>query len=375
MCFGRVFVDHEHEVIESLGFRPGQRALEVGVGTGISLDAYPPYIHLTAIDPSDSMLAHAVTKTKENNWRHIDLRNGDAQALEFPDNSFDWVLTFHVMTVVPDPRRMMSEMIRVCKPGGRIVVITHFASPNQTVCVQGAPGTGKTAVGLHRVAYLLYAHKEQVTRRGVIVVGPNLAFLSYIRNVLPALGELDVSQATITDLVASVPVRGADSDEAALVKGDARMAEVLRRALWASIRPPGETLVVARGARRWRVPTHEIESLAAELRERGVRYGSGRELLGHRIAHVILTQMEAAGETCDDRTHDAVRRSAPVRACVTSSGPKSTRSGWYSGCFRRRENWRGTLLACCRRPSRRRSRGRRRRAVPGRPAGAVPTWC
>ncbi|HMD93481.1 MAG TPA: ATP-binding domain-containing protein [Trebonia sp.] len=196
------------------------------------------------------------------------------------------------------------------------------ADAGQTVCVQGAPGTGKTAVGLHRVAYLLYAYKEQVTRRGVIVVGPNLAFLSYIRNVLPALGELDVSQTTITDLVASVPVRGTDSDEAALVKGDARMAEVLRRALWASVRPPAQPLMVARGARRWRVPAYEIESLAAELRERGVRYGSGRELLGHRIAHVILTQMEAAGETCDDRTHDAVRRSAPVRACVDEVWPK-----------------------------------------------------
>jgi phosphatidylethanolamine/phosphatidyl-N-methylethanolamine N-methyltransferase len=135
--FGRVFVDHEHEVIESLGFRPGQRALEVGVGTGISLDAYPPYIHLTAIDPSASMLAHAVTKTQENNWGHIELRSGDAQALEFPDNSFDWVLTFHVMTVVPDARRMMSEMIRVCKPGGRIVVISHFASPNPLLYVFG----------------------------------------------------------------------------------------------------------------------------------------------------------------------------------------------------------------------------------------------
>src|SRR5579875_2510094 len=174
------------------------------------------------------------------------------------------------------------------------------ADASQTVCVQGAPGTGKTAVGLHRVAYLLYAHKEQVTRRGVIVVGPNLAFLSYIRNVLPALGELDVTQTTITDLVASVPVR----------------------ALWASVRPPAGPLVVARGSRRWRVAAHEIEALTAELRERGVRYGTGRELLGHRIAHVILTQMEAAGETCDDRTHDAVRRSAPVRACVGEVWPK-----------------------------------------------------
>jgi DNA helicase IV len=196
------------------------------------------------------------------------------------------------------------------------------ADASRTVCVQGAPGTGKTAVGLHRVAYLLYAYKEQVTRRGVIVVGPNLAFLSYIRNVLPALGELDVTQTTVTELVASVPVRAADSDEAGQVKGDARMAEVLRRALWAAITPPADALVVPRGSRRWRVPAHEVTALADELRNRGVRYGAGRELLGHRIAHVVLTKMEAAGETCDDRTHDAVRRSAPVRACVDRVWPK-----------------------------------------------------
>jgi len=135
--FGRVFVDHEHQVIESLGFRPGQQALEVGVGTGISLDAYPPYIHLTGIDPAASMLEHAVAKTRENNWGHIDLRPGDAQALEFPDNSFDWVLTFHVMTVVPDARRMMSEMIRVCKPGGRIILVSHFASSSPLLYLLG----------------------------------------------------------------------------------------------------------------------------------------------------------------------------------------------------------------------------------------------
>ena len=191
-----------------------------------------------------------------------------------------------------------------------------------TVCVQGAPGTGKTAVGLHRVAYLLYAYKEQVTRRGVIVVGPNLAFLSYIRNVLPALGELDVMQTTVTELVASVPVRAADTDEAATVKGDARMSQVLHRALWASIVPPSEPLVLSRGTRRLRVPASQIEALADELRARGVRYGTGRELLEHRIAHVILTQLEAAGETCDDRTHDSVRRSVPVRKCVAQVWPK-----------------------------------------------------
>jgi DNA helicase IV len=213
----------------------------------------------------------------------------------------------------------MRDIVATIQPEQDDIVRADAAT---TVCVQGAPGTGKTAVGLHRVAYLLYAHKEQVTRRGVVVVGPNLAFLSYIRNVLPALGELDVTQTTVADLVASTPIRGADTDQAATLKGDARMAEVLRRALWASIRPPAQALVLSRGSRRLRVPVHEIEALAQELRDRGVRYGTGRELLAHRIAHVILLQIEAAGETCDDRTHDSVRRSAPVRKCVDEVWPK-----------------------------------------------------
>jgi DNA helicase IV len=196
------------------------------------------------------------------------------------------------------------------------------ADAGQTVCVQGAPGTGKTAVGLHRVAYLLYAHREQVRRRGVVMVGPNQAFLSYIRNVLPALGEIDVTQTTVGELVKSVPVRGSDTDAAAVVKGDARMAEVLRRALWATVRRPEQAVVLARGARRWRVAAWEIEELVHELRHRGVRYGAARELLEHRIAHVILTQMEAAGEACDDRTHETVRRSRPVRSAVEVIWPK-----------------------------------------------------
>jgi DNA helicase IV len=213
----------------------------------------------------------------------------------------------------------MRDIVATIQPEQDDIVRADAAT---TVCVQGAPGTGKTAVGLHRVAYLLYAHKEQVSRRGVIVVGPNLAFLSYIRNVLPALGELDVMQTTVTELVASVPVRGTDTDETATIKGDARMAEVLHRALWAAIGPPSEPLVLSRGTRRLRVPASQIEELTGELRTRGVRYGTGRELLEHRIAHVILTQLEAAGETCDDRTHDSVRRSVPVRKCVAQVWPK-----------------------------------------------------
>jgi DNA helicase IV len=197
------------------------------------------------------------------------------------------------------------------------------AGADQTVCVQGAPGTGKTAVGLHRVAYLLYAYSERMRRGGVLVVGPNRAFLAYIHNVLPALGELDVTQLSVTDLLATVPVRGVDPEQAATVKGDARMAEVLRRALWQQVAEPAEAIMLVRGSRRWRVSAPELASLVDELRLRGVRYGTGREMLSHRIAHVILTRMEAAGETCDDRTHEAVRRSGPVRAAVNGIWPKA----------------------------------------------------
>ncbi|MHB8383356.1 MAG: class I SAM-dependent methyltransferase [Candidatus Binataceae bacterium] len=128
--FVRAFLVHEHEVVESLNLRPGQRVLEVGVGTGMSLDAFAPYVQVVGIDPSAAMLAHAEEKIRENGWRHIEVKQGDALNLDFPDNSFDDVVSFHVITVVPDPIRMMNEMVRVCKPGGRIVVVNHFASPN-----------------------------------------------------------------------------------------------------------------------------------------------------------------------------------------------------------------------------------------------------
>lgn len=190
-----------------------------------------------------------------------------------------------------------------------------------TVCVQGAPGTGKTAVGLHRVAYLLYAHRERLARTGTLVVGPNRSFLHYIEQVLPALGELHVEQATVDDLVAHVPLRGTDTTAAALVKGDARMAEVLRRAVRSGITIPTEPVVVVRGSRRWRVPAYELEEIVGELTERDIRYGAAAEALPQRIAHAVLVRMEAAGEAPDDRVQDAVARSQPVKAAVKAIWP------------------------------------------------------
>ncbi|WP_330282696.1 HelD family protein [Streptomyces sp. NBC_00588] len=191
-----------------------------------------------------------------------------------------------------------------------------------TVCVQGGPGTGKTAVGLHRVAYLLYAHRERLARTGTLVIGPNRSFLHYIEQVLPALGELTVQQATVDDLVsAGVQVRGVDEAPAAIVKGDARMAEVLRRAVYAHVTMPTEPVVVVRGSRRWRVPAYELEDIVRELLERGIRYGAAREALPQRIAHAVLVQMERSGEAPDDRVQDAVARNAAVKAAVKAIWP------------------------------------------------------
>ncbi|WP_328933049.1 MULTISPECIES: UvrD-helicase domain-containing protein [unclassified Streptomyces] len=190
-----------------------------------------------------------------------------------------------------------------------------------TVCVQGGPGTGKTAVGLHRVAYLLYAHRERLARTGTLVIGPNKSFLHYIEQVLPALGELTVRQGTVDDLVAHVEVRGTDEAPAAVIKGDARMAEVLRRAVYSHVTMPAEPVMVVRGSRRWRVPAYELEAIVRELLDRDIRYGAAREALPQRIAHAVLVQMERSGEAPDDRVQDAVARNTAVKAAVKAVWP------------------------------------------------------
>ncbi|WSS24365.1 AAA family ATPase [Streptomyces sp. NBC_01190] len=212
----------------------------------------------------------------------------------------------------------MRDIVATIQPEQDEIVRAGLAG---SVCVQGGPGTGKTAVGLHRVAYLLYAHRERLARTGTLVIGPNKSFLQYIEQVLPALGELQVKQATVDDLVAHVEVRGADTAEAARIKGDARMAKVLRRAVRSAIAMPKEPVMVVRGSRRWRVPAYELEEIVRELADRDIRYGAARDALPQRIAHAVLVQMERAGEAPDDRVQDAVARNPAVKAVVKACWP------------------------------------------------------
>ncbi|MEV8536353.1 AAA family ATPase [Streptomyces sp. NPDC051211] len=214
----------------------------------------------------------------------------------------------------------MRDIVATIQPEQDEIVRSGLAG---SVCVQGGPGTGKTAVGLHRVAYLLYAHRDRLARTGTLVIGPNRSFLHYIEQVLPALGELEVKQATVDDLVAreGLEVRAADAAETAVVKGDARMAEVLRRAVRSHVTLPTEPLMVVRGSRRWRIPAYELTEIVEELQNRDIRYGAARDALPQRIAHAVLVRMEQAGEAPDDRVQDAVARNAAVKAAVKAVWP------------------------------------------------------
>ncbi|MEV6267109.1 AAA family ATPase [Kribbella sp. NPDC051936] len=187
----------------------------------------------------------------------------------------------------------MRDIVATIQPDQDTLVRTGL---DVSVCVQGAPGTGKTAVGLHRAAYLLYAHRSRLERTGVLVLGPNRAFLHYISAVLPTLGEVNVEQTTIERLL-DREVRATDDPAAAAVKHDARMADVLRKAVYDRIRPPEQAVVVNDESYRWRVAQHEFAEMVAEAE--ATTYLTGRERVVARLVAALQRQAEARGQNCN----------------------------------------------------------------------------
>ncbi|MER7003036.1 AAA family ATPase [Dactylosporangium sp. NPDC000555] len=202
------------------------------------------------------------------------------------------------------------------------------ADLDTSICVQGAPGTGKTAVGLHRAAYLLYLHRERLRRAGVLIVGPNRAFLGYIAAVLPALGELEVQQSTIEDLIARVPVRATDPVDAQVVKHDPRIAQVLHRALWSRLSRPEEPLQVSDGAYRWRVSVEALRRVIDDVRREDPPYALGRERARARIVSLLQRQAEAkSGESPPESWARKMGRSRPVAEALDAAWPAVTPEG------------------------------------------------
>lgn len=125
--FGKVFQEGRLRATRHATARGGE-VLEVGVGTGLALPLYGAGVKITGIDFSAEMLARAKDKVRENRLSNVTLRQMDAQNLEFPDASFDIVSVMHVLSVVPDPERALSEIARVCRPGAHVLITNHFAA-------------------------------------------------------------------------------------------------------------------------------------------------------------------------------------------------------------------------------------------------------
>ena len=130
LVFGPILHPGRLDAIRRMGIKPGDRVLEVGVGTGLNANLYPPDCAVTGIDLSSSMLEKARERVSRKGVRNVRLLQMDAANLKFADDSFDIVYAPYVISVVPDPVAVTREMCRVCRPGGRIVILNHFRSRN-----------------------------------------------------------------------------------------------------------------------------------------------------------------------------------------------------------------------------------------------------
>ncbi|MGC1419602.1 MAG: AAA family ATPase [Acidimicrobiales bacterium] len=156
--------------------------------------------------------------------------------------------------------------------------------------VQGGPGTGKTAVALHRAAYLLFTHRNSLERQGVLVVGPNPLFLNYIENVLPSLGESGVTLSTISGLVTNVAVRGRDSEAADWLKGDPRMATFIARALRTRQHPLRDDVEIPVGRAIVVLKASYTKETIERARRRPGNHNQRRSAVGRELANRLANE-------------------------------------------------------------------------------------
>jgi len=302
LCFGRIDAPGERHYI-------GRTHVEDDGGTELVIDwrarAAIPFYRATVANPMDLAARR----------RFIVEGRSLVDILEEDFNDPDSVSG---ASGVPDP--LLAELGRARTGRMRDIVATIQAEQDEVirapleecVVVQGGPGTGKTAVGLHRAAFLLYEHRERLTREGVLVVGPNRLFLDYISQVLPTLGERAVNQATIESLLGRHRIEGQDDVAAAQVKTDARMAMVIANAARESLSIPQEDLEVPFGLRFLRLHAKEVADLI-ELAAEGeapwaVRRGNFRATLFRAL------QQRLPADVRDDTPVDAV-------AAAIANGP------------------------------------------------------
>ncbi len=237
---------------------------------------------------------------------------------------------------IPDP--LLAELDRARSGSMRDIVATIQAEQdviirlplNSLAVVQGGPGTGKTAVGLHRAAFLLYTNREHFERRKMLVIGPNRLFLSYIRDVLPSLGETSVVQSTVEILNSRFyPVRSSESSEVAALKGDPRMALVINRALSGRIRdahdvvvqPDFEFMTRFGGVR---VPASEVAQLLGDVTARQLPLNPGRDVFREQLVALSWRIRSSRSDVSPEQQFqfvDDLRKQAGFRTAVDKVWP------------------------------------------------------
>lgn len=204
---------------------------------------------------------------------------------------------------IPDP--LLAELDRERTGAMRDIVATIAAEQDEVIrtpldrllVVQGGPGTGKTAVALHRAAYLLFEHRMALLDTGVLVIGPNPVFLRYVADVLPSLGETAVRQTTIEGLrPASVRLGEEDPPALGLLKGDVRMADVIDRAVRATIRIPDDPVAISTAWGSVRIHPDVVAEVVADIGSRGAPHATGKEALRNQLLHAAYAVHERTAE-------------------------------------------------------------------------------
>ncbi|HEU5127041.1 MAG TPA: AAA family ATPase [Glycomyces sp.] len=317
LFFGRIWFDEEGE-----DYHIGRRHIRDERSDPLVLDWRAPVAeHFYRAGAADR---RGVAKRRRFGFQGTRLTGFEDEDLRLGEAIASDILTAEIERPRTGPMR---DIVATIQPEQDELIRRTAAT---TLCVQGAPGTGKTAVGLHRAAWLLYNYAEHLRKAGVLVVGPNEGFLAYIANVLPTLGESSVWQVTVQQLTKADTAAGADAHEAAMVKHDARMALVCERAVWGHVGSardagvtPEEGLLITDGGWRWRLGERYLDEAIAAARKHSRTYDAGRKAVEDAIVQGVRRQAEIrAGHSPDNRWATKLKRTDAVKGFLDAVWPK-----------------------------------------------------
>lgn len=271
LCFGRLDVEGgEVRYVGRIGFADDEHTSML---TDWRADAARPFYQATALNSFGVVRRrHIRTRVRDVIDVEDDLLDLEAGAAEASQLRGDGALMAALNTARTGK---MHDIVATIQAEQDAIV---RADPRGVVIVQGGPGTGKTAVALHRAAYLLYAHRETLSRQGVLIVGPSRAFLSYIDHVLPSLGETGVVSTTLGNLLPGITATGGDSPRARELKGDVRMAEVVARAIRVRQRVPAEDQQMSVNGRSLTITQTDVRAAIGRARRSGFPHNKAREV-------------------------------------------------------------------------------------------------